>query len=212
MTPLTCRALATLSAGSGRIPALLYTTAFAAALALTPATFSVDDFALQTKAALAHGGGGGGAGGGSGGSGAGGAGAAGGNHGGSEASHSGADPDQGHAEGQVDHQGKGSVASGLGSLNASHASSQALAHAAPNSRVGHIAAYASAIKSLEAAPPHSRAAARAISRAAQSIALASNKTVMPATVQAVDARLGLTVSKAEAIAIANQANVDRAGR
>jgi hypothetical protein len=84
-----------------------------------------------------------------------------------------------------------------------------LAHAAPNSRVGRIAAYTAAIKSLKAAPPNSPAAARAISKAAQSLALASNKAVTPAAVQAVNANLGLKVSAADVAAIANQANADR---
>jgi hypothetical protein len=100
----------------------------------------------------------------------------------------------------------------MGALNASHASSTALAHAAPNSRVGHLAAYAAAIKSLSAAPPNSLAAALAISQAAQALAKASNKSVTPLSVRAVNKTMGLNVSATNVAAIADQANTDRAAR
>jgi len=105
---------------------------------------------------------------------------------------------------------KGTTASSLGSLNASHASTNALAHAAPTSRVGRLATYASAIHALNAAPVNSLAAKQAIAEAAAALAKASNKAVTPAAVQAVNANLGLKVSKTNVVAIADQATDDKA--
>src|SRR5262249_46283479 len=102
--------------------------------------------------------------------------------------------------------------SAMGSLNASHASTTGLAHAAPNSAVGQLAGYAAAINALNAAAPNSLAAKQATTQAAQALARASNKTVTPATVQAVNQNLGLTVTNAPATAIANQANADKASQ
>jgi hypothetical protein len=190
-----------MSRGSG-ISKLASTGAFALALVLAPVTCELQPLSLNANTALAHGGGGGGGGSG-----------AGNGHGNSDSAHGtgeGAEGkgEQGHAT-DTDHRGKGSTAPSLGSLNASHASNQALAHAAPNSRVGHLAAYAAAVKAFKAAPPNSLAAKHALSQAAQALALASNKAVTPATVQAVNKNLGLKVSATTATAIAKQATVDK---
>jgi len=80
-----------------------------------------------------------------------------------------------------------------GSLNASHASPSALAHAAPNSRVGHVAAYVAAVR------------AGNLTAAAQALAKASNKSVTTQTVQALNARLGVSTTESQAAAIAAKA-------
>jgi hypothetical protein len=99
-----------------------------------------------------------------------------------------------------DHVGRGAasgmqMASALGALNAVHASSTALAHAAPGSKVGQIAAYDNAMLAALAMPGDTPAqvAARnaAIAAARAQLAAATNKTLTPDVVAAVDNRLGL---------------------
>jgi hypothetical protein len=72
----------------------------------------------------------------------------------------------------------------LGRLNAAHASTQALANAAPNSAVGRIAAYRDVldVKELDEA---------AIEDAAKALAAASNKPVTEDTVRALNGLLGI---------------------
>jgi hypothetical protein len=190
----------------------VYVGAFALALAVAPVTLDSNTLLLKANSALAHGGGGGGGGGGGSGGGDGGHGASDGGKGNSEGHAANADHDgkgSDHKGKDSDHKGRGATASALGSLNASHVSAQGLAHAASNSRVGQLSGYAAAVHSLNAAPPHSLAASRAISQAAQALAKASNKTVTPTVVQAVNVNLGLTVSRSNAAAIARQANFDK---
>ncbi|TXL73948.1 hypothetical protein FHP25_18655 [Vineibacter terrae] len=164
---------------------------------------------LDGKAAVARGGGGGGGGGGSGngnGNGAGsgngvGNGNALGNADGSGAGHGAAVATAngaGNGRGAVAHSpgGRGPVsasnaqlASALGALNAAHASAQARSVAAPNSRVGTIAAYDKAMLSALSMPLSSRDPA--IAGARRQLAAASNKTLTPAVVARVDSLLGL---------------------
>ena len=81
-----------------------------------------------------------------------------------------------------------------GSLNAAHASPTALSHAAPNSRVGQLAAYAAAVK------------AGNLSAAAQALANASNMSLSSQSVQAVNAKLGISMSANQAASMATAAN------
>ena len=155
----------------------LLTTTMLTASALIP--FADHRF----SSALAAGGGGGGAGGDSGV----GAGANAGTHG---------------ANGQA--HGKGSTASSLGGLNAAHASSVALGHAAPNSEIGMIAAYAAAINAYNSATTPA-AQATALTAAATALANASNKGVTSATVDALNLLLGVSVSSTTVDSIAAQA-------
>ena len=69
-----------------------------------------------------------------------------------------------------------------------------MAHAAPNSRVGRIAAYRAAIEALNKAPPNSLAARQALTRAALALSQASNKSVTTTSVSTVNTNLGLKVS------------------
>jgi hypothetical protein len=94
----------------------------------------------------------------------------------------------------------------LGALNAAHASQTALAHAAPNSEIGHIAAFNSAINAVNSATTPA-AHAQAITAAATALAQAANHShsVTAATVNAVDAQLGVSVSASDAAAIASEA-------
>ncbi len=89
----------------------------------------------------------------------------------------------------------GQLASALGALNAAHASPTALAHAAPNSKPGQLAAYDNAMLSALAMPDTTTAqvAARqaAIAAARTTLAATTNKTLTPSVVQQVDLLLGL---------------------
>jgi hypothetical protein len=110
---------------------------------------------------------------------------------------------------------QGDSAAVLGRLNASHASAEALANAAPGSVVGEIAAYKTAIEayltgqsslqSLLATDPSCTKAACAAAEAAQkqdllsaeaALSAAANKPVTTQVVGAVDSNLGLTVDPA----------------
>lgn len=88
------------------------------------------------------------------------------------------------------------LASALGALNAAHAAPTALANAAPNSRVGKVAAYDRAMLAALAMPAHTRAQFQArqaaIARARRvELAAAANKSLSPAVVARVDQLLGL---------------------
>lgn len=90
----------------------------------------------------------------------------------------------------------GALASALEALNAAHASPTALAHAAPTSRVGLIAAYDRAMLAALPMPTATLAeiAARnaAIAAARQNqLAAAANKGLTPSAVAHVDALIGL---------------------
>lgn len=87
----------------------------------------------------------------------------------------------------------GKAASSLGALNAAHASPSALANAAPNSRVGQVAAFARAME------------AKDVDAAAQALANASNKSISQSTVESVNAILGLHSSPALDAAVAVRA-------
>jgi len=99
--------------------------------------------------------------------------------------------------------GHGALASALGSLNASHASKQAFAHASSHSVVGQLAAYAAALNSGN------------LSAAAKALAKAANHTLTAKVVEAVDTRLtmagvlSVSVSPAQAAKLAAMANADR---
>jgi hypothetical protein len=90
---------------------------------------------------------------------------------------------------------QGAIASAAAALNAAHASPQALANAAPGSRVGQISAYDRAMIAALAMPGTSPAqiAARTASIAAAraQLATASTKSLTPAVVARVDSLLGL---------------------
>jgi hypothetical protein len=88
----------------------------------------------------------------------------------------------------------------MGSLNAVHASPTALAHAAPTSQVGMIAAYQGAMLTALAMPATptpaqiaSRNAAIASARA-DLLGPAANKELTPSVVTAVDRQLSLPAS------------------
>lgn len=90
----------------------------------------------------------------------------------------------------------GSLASTLGSLNAAHASSKALAHASPTSTVGLIGAYHNAMVAALAMPAVTPAQVMARNAAIASaradlLAQAANKDLTPAGVSAVDKQIGL---------------------
>ncbi|MBM3548838.1 MAG: hypothetical protein FJX54_17995 [Alphaproteobacteria bacterium] len=89
--------------------------------------------------------------------------------------------------------GREKAAASLGNLNAAHASATARANASPNSMVGQIAAYETAMKSaLAIQDPAQRAAA--ITAARQDLALSANKSLTPAAITRVDSLLGLPAS------------------
>jgi hypothetical protein len=94
----------------------------------------------------------------------------------------------------------GATAASLGSLNASHASPSAFAHAAPNSVVGQLAAYASALNNGN------------INAAALALAAAANHSLTAQTVMAVNTNLtaanvlSVSVTPAQAATIAAMAN------
>lgn len=87
------------------------------------------------------------------------------------------------------------LARASGALNAAHASSNALAHAAPKSRVGQIATYDRSMLAALAMPTNTAAqlAARdaAIAASRAQLATVTNKNLTPSVVTLVDARLGL---------------------
>jgi len=90
----------------------------------------------------------------------------------------------------------GSIASATGSLNASHASLNAMSHAAPNSTVGMIGSYRGAMLAalgMPTATPAQVAARNTAIAAARADLLgpASNKELTPSVVSAVDKQIGL---------------------
>lgn len=106
---------------------------FSVALLLLPFTVSTEDFSIESITAFAKGGGGGAGGGGGNGGGNGGGGNVG--NGGGHGNNG-----NGNANGHGTASNHGATASELGSLNASHASQNGMANAAPNSNVGQISA------------------------------------------------------------------------
>jgi len=112
-----------------------------------------------------------------------------------------------HGHGAVHGGNTGATAAALGSLNASHASAQAFAHASPNSVVGHLAAYAAALNNgLTNAN---------IATAAQALAKAANHSLTTTVVMAVNNNLtakgvlNVSVDNTVAAHIASMANADR---
>lgn len=89
----------------------------------------------------------------------------------------------------------GQMSSALGALNAAHASSNALNHAASGSRVGHIATYDKAMLSALAMPTNTPVAiaaqTAAIASARTQLAANSNKSLTAQVVTKVDGYLGL---------------------
>ena len=89
----------------------------------------------------------------------------------------------------------GQMSSALGALNAAHASSNALNHAASGSRVGQIATYDKAMLSALAMPTNTPVAiaaqTAAIAAARTQLAASSNKSLTPEVVTKVDGYLGL---------------------
>ncbi len=174
-------------------------------LALVAAPISLaTPLTLDGKAAFARGGGGGGGGGGGSGGGGGngvGNGNAVGNATGNGSGHSAAvattnGTDSGRGAAPASGAGRsaapasnGRLASALGALNAAHASAQARSVAAPNSRVGMIAAYDKAMVQALAMPLSTRDAA--IVSARRQLAAASNKVLTAPVVARVDSLLGL---------------------
>jgi len=83
------------------------------------------------------------------------------------------------------------VASELGKLNAVHASTVAMQHAAPNSAVGAIATYKSdMLAALALTDPAAQAAA--ITSARQQLAAGTNKNLTVSSVTKIDAMLGIS--------------------
>jgi hypothetical protein len=103
--------------------------------------------------------------------------------------------------------GHSSQAAQLGALNAAHASQTALAHAAPNSRVGLIASYRNSLLAYEQALASNNTvqASNALAAAAQSLAKASNKSITTSSVAALNNQLGIQTSTATNAVIASQA-------
>ncbi|MGF1628714.1 MAG: hypothetical protein ACFCUT_04535 [Kiloniellaceae bacterium] len=132
------------------------------------------NFSVDSASALAKGGNGGGNGGGRGGGNAGGKG--GGNNGaGSDAGSAGKSASAaGHNKSET-----GKAAAALGSLNASHASATSRAHASPNSQVGKLDAYETAL------------AAGDLEAAAQALADAANKEITSDVVAEVNQNMGI---------------------
>jgi len=97
----------------------------------------------------------------------------------------------------------GVTAASLGSLNASHASAQAFAHASPHSVVGQLSAYAVALNKGD------------LSAAASALAQAANHSVTAAVVTTVNTNLtqahvlSVSVSQSQAATIASMANAQR---
>jgi hypothetical protein len=91
-------------------------------------------------------------------------------------------------------------ASTLGSLNAAHASPTARANAAPNSAVGAIAAFASAVESEELTDEER------VEAAAQALASKANKSITTPVVAEVAHLANVEVSRREARAIAERAS------
>ena len=89
----------------------------------------------------------------------------------------------------------GQLNSAMGALNAAHASSAAMAHAAPGSTVGKISTYDKSMLAALALPSATPAqiAARntAISNARLQLASTTNKSLTPAVITKVDLTLGL---------------------
>jgi hypothetical protein len=106
-------------------------------------------------------------------------------------------PPVGNAFGHRDRQGVSKdetharAANLLGNLNAAHASPQARANAAPNSMVGQIAAYETAMQQALALSNATQRDA-AITAARQQLALAANKPLTADAIAQVDAMLGIT--------------------
>ena len=205
----------------GPAVAILATTMVAAS-ALLPITH----FAASSAFAKGDGGGGNGKGGGDGGQGKGGDSAASGTGSGAASSVTGSINSGTHGKGasskgasaSKDLKGtKGAMASTLGALNAAHASPNALAHASPNSRVGHVAAYKEAVNGLNTANANLAAAQAAFNAspttanamalanaqtaqtnaqatAAQALATAANKSISASTVTGVNSLLGVSLS------------------
>jgi hypothetical protein len=134
---------------------------------------------------------------------------------------SGAGAGKGSADaGDPGHQGQGATASSLGALNAAHTSSTAMTNAAPNSRVGEIAAYKSALSALNAAalafnksgtPANLMALDAAQTTAAQALAKAANKSITAATVTSLDALLGVSLISTSAPTNATTLATEAAG-
>jgi hypothetical protein len=83
------------------------------------------------------------------------------------------------------------AASELGKLNAVHASSVALSHAAPNSAVGAIASYQNEMTAALALTDPA-AQASAITAAREDLAAATGKELTASSVTRIDAQLGIT--------------------
>lgn len=97
--------------------------------------------------------------------------------------------EDGHAGGRGS--GRGALAAQLGALNAAHASPVARANAAPESRVGMIAAYERAMIQALALPPGPERDAAILAARNTELAAAANRPVTAEVVAAVDALLGL---------------------
>jgi hypothetical protein len=164
-----------------RITPLGLTLTFGFALAAQPLSISAS-FSPQVGTAVANQGGGKGGGGGSGGG------------------HSGGSAGNGASSASNGHSDNGNSASAMGRLNAAHASAAALAHAAPNSAVGRVAAYKSALTA------NATLSAQDVAAAAAALVALSNKPITLRTVHTLDTRLGLTSLGTEV----EQAIVDQA--
>jgi hypothetical protein len=147
------------------------------------------DFSLDQSTALAKGGGGGGNGGGNNG---------GGNGGGKGASSSDA-AGAGKSAAAAGHNKSETAksASALGSLNASHASATARAHASPNSQVGKLAAYEAALAEGD------------LEAAAAALGSAANKEITPEVVAEVNQNMSIESTPEEEAEMAELAEATR---
>lgn len=133
------------------LPTLASASLLALAMIAAPASVDLQHSAIGAKSAWAKNGGG--------------------DHGGGRG--------RGHGNGHGPQSGEIAGAELQGSLNAAHASATARAHAAPNSQIGKIASYESAIQAGD------------IAAAASSLADAANKAIIEPVVHAVNDLLGI---------------------
>lgn len=93
---------------------------------------------------------------------------------------------------------KGKAASSLGNLNAAHASTQGMTHAAPNSMPGQLNAYAMAMRAALAIKDPV-AQQQAIAKARAQLSQVANKPVSTQDVGRVDSMLGIRSSEAQMV-------------
>lgn len=95
------------------------------------------------------------------------------------------------------------MASQMGSLNASHASVEAFAHASPNSVVGELAAYATALNNYATTQNEAY-----LAQAAHALALASNNPLSASVVSQVNTNLSTSVLSPSVVSQVNNMSIN----